>query len=326
MIWDPITGEPHQGPLKGHTDVIYSIACSPTRLHVASGSRDETIQVWDLQTGKPIYEPLRGHTSGIMVVAYSSDGNHILSSSDMTIKIWDSLTGTLIKMPLIGPTNIIFALAVSPDGKHIASGGLGKTIRVWDTQADMTPTEPLRSHTNFIQSSVASHIIKSALFNPQSIYDVLGLSQAIPFQSFWDPSAMQFKSIQLQQARITDADQSANDKPDQEVKDIEVTHSSHPLVVLGDGWLYTVDGGLLTHVPNEHWAAVCDMSMMCIPVTDLQGPPSERTQSDKIRDLKSLAKQYARDQGSCDDTRISYLEYVESEAEADWTLARMIAG
>jgi hypothetical protein len=61
-------------------------------------------------------------------------------------------------------------------------------------------------------------------------------------------------------------------------------------------------------------------------VTDLQGPPSERTQSDKIRDLKSLARQYARDQGSCDDTRISYLEYVESEAEADWTLARMIAG
>jgi hypothetical protein len=61
-------------------------------------------------------------------------------------------------------------------------------------------------------------------------------------------------------------------------------------------------------------------------VTDLQGPPSERTQSDKIRDLKSLAQQYARDRGSCDDTRISYLEFVESEAEADLTLARMIAG
>jgi hypothetical protein len=47
---------------------------------------------------------------------------------------------------------------------------------------------------------------------------------------------------------------------------------------------------------------------------------------EKIRDLKSFARQYARDQGSCDDTRISYLEYVESEVEADWTLARMIAG
>jgi hypothetical protein len=61
-------------------------------------------------------------------------------------------------------------------------------------------------------------------------------------------------------------------------------------------------------------------------VTNLQGPPLERTQSDKIRDLKSLAQQYARDRGSCDNTRISYLEFVESEAEANLTLVRMIAG
>jgi hypothetical protein len=61
-------------------------------------------------------------------------------------------------------------------------------------------------------------------------------------------------------------------------------------------------------------------------VTDLQGPPSGRTQSDKIRDLKSLAKQYARDLGSPDDTRISYLEFLETEAEDDLALARMIAG
>jgi hypothetical protein len=39
-----------------------------------------------------------------------------------------------------------------------------------------------------------------------------------------------------------------------------------------------------------------------------------------------LAQQYARDRGSCDDTQISYLEFVESEVEADLTLARMIAG
>jgi hypothetical protein len=62
------------------------------------------------------------------------------------------------------------------------------------------------------------------------------------------------------------------------------------------------------------------------PVTDLQGPPSERTPEQKLWDFKTRAQQYARDRGSCDDTRISYLEYVESEAEADWTLARMIAG
>jgi hypothetical protein len=47
---------------------------------------------------------------------------------------------------------------------------------------------------------------------------------------------------------------------------------------------------------------------------------------DKIRDLKKLAQQYACDRGSCDDTQISYLEFLESEAEDDLTLARMIAG
>jgi hypothetical protein len=79
----------------------------------------------------------------------------------------------------------------------------------------------------------------------------------------------------------------------------------------------------ITYIPIPAFVFIAAASR---PVTDLQGPPSERTQMEKIRDLKSLARQYARDQGSCDDTRISYLEYVESEAEADWTLARMIAG
>jgi hypothetical protein len=61
-------------------------------------------------------------------------------------------------------------------------------------------------------------------------------------------------------------------------------------------------------------------------VTNLQGPPSEHTQMEKLQDLKKLAQHYARDRGSCDDTRISYLEFLESEAEEDLTLARMISG
>jgi hypothetical protein len=61
-------------------------------------------------------------------------------------------------------------------------------------------------------------------------------------------------------------------------------------------------------------------------VTDLQGPPSERTPEEKLWDWKTRAQQYARDRRSCDDTRISYLEFLETEAEEDLALARMIAG
>jgi hypothetical protein len=96
-------------------------------------------------------------------------------------------------------------------------------------------------------------------------------------------------------------------------------------------WMATQTFELLNkpHIPTrmgEGGARNSTINLAWCNVTDLQGPPSERTQMEKIRDLKSLARQYARDRGSCDDTRISYLEYVESEAEADWTLAWMIAG
>jgi hypothetical protein len=64
----------------------------------------------------------------------------------------------------------------------------------------------------------------------------------------------------------------------------------------------------------------------CFGVTDLQGPPSERTPKEKLWEFKTRAQQYARDRESCDDVRISYLEFLETEAEDDLALARMIAG
>jgi hypothetical protein len=63
----------------------------------------------------------------------------------------------------------------------------------------------------------------------------------------------------------------------------------------------------------------------CI-VTDLQGPPSERTQTEKLRDLKSLARQYTRDRGSCDDDiQLSYLETLEDRDDDNLRLAQMLA-
>jgi hypothetical protein len=71
----------------------------------------------------------------------------------------------------------------------------------------------------------------------------------------------------------------------------------------------------------EEWAAA-----QTLDVTDLQGPPSERTPEEKLWDFKTCAQQYARDRESHDDVQISYLEFLETEAEDDLALARMIAG
>jgi hypothetical protein len=79
---------------------------------------------------------------------------------------------------------------------------------------------------------------------------------------------------------------------------------------------------------NRQFANVMEQedAQAALAVTDLQGPPSERTPEQKLWDFKTRAQQYARDRESCDDVRISYLEFLETEAEDDLALARMIAG
>jgi hypothetical protein len=63
-----------------------------------------------------------------------------------------------------------------------------------------------------------------------------------------------------------------------------------------------------------------------IDVTDLQGPPLERTQTEKLQDLKKLAQHYACDQGSYDDIQLSYLETLEDRDDDNLRLAQMLAG
>jgi hypothetical protein len=61
-------------------------------------------------------------------------------------------------------------------------------------------------------------------------------------------------------------------------------------------------------------------------VTDLQGPPSARMQTEKLMDLKKRTQQYARDWGSCDDIQLSYLETLEERNDNNLRLAQMLAG
>jgi hypothetical protein len=48
-------------------------------------------------------------------------------------------------------------------------------------------------------------------------------------------------------------------------------------------------------------------------------------QTEKLQDLKKLAQHYARNQGSCDDIQISYLETLEDSDNDNLRLAQMLA-
>ena len=119
--------------LTGHSGSVYSVAISPDRRTLASGSGDKTIKIWNLATGELI-RTLSGHSDWVSSVAINPDGRTLASGSgDNTIKIWNLATGEQIRT-LSGHSDRVRSVAINPDGRTLASGSWDKTknIKIWN--------------------------------------------------------------------------------------------------------------------------------------------------------------------------------------------------
>ena len=86
-IWDAKTGRHTLNPLKGHTNVVYSLAFSPNGKRLASASTDHTVKLWDPVTGDEMIS--LSHDSRVYSVAFSPDGNTIASATlDGPVQLW----------------------------------------------------------------------------------------------------------------------------------------------------------------------------------------------------------------------------------------------
>ena len=71
--------------LKGHSDIVWSVAFSPDGKTLAAGSGDKTVKLWNLE-GKEL-QTLKGHSDIVYSVAFSPDGKTIATGSgDKTVK------------------------------------------------------------------------------------------------------------------------------------------------------------------------------------------------------------------------------------------------
>ena len=103
----------NQRTLRGHTDMVISVAFSPDGKRLVSGSLDKTVKVWDAQTGQETLT-LKGHTGGVLSVAFSPDGKRLVSGSeDKTVKVWDAQTGQEI-LTLKGHTGWVEQRGLQP--------------------------------------------------------------------------------------------------------------------------------------------------------------------------------------------------------------------
>jgi WD40 repeat protein len=175
---------------KGHTDEVASVQWSPDGKHIASGSRDRTVQAWNTDNGNRLYT-YTGHKNWIFGVVWSPTGQRIASASadntvqvynaatggqaltykghtasvmtlawsqnniasgslDQTVQVWDA-TGGVLLFTYKGHSAEVDAVAYSSDGKQIASGGVDQTVQVWNA-ADGTQVFIYKGHTAAIDA------------------------------------------------------------------------------------------------------------------------------------------------------------------------------
>ncbi|MBV8730560.1 MAG: WD40 repeat domain-containing protein, partial [Acidobacteriia bacterium] len=118
--------------LKGHTNVVHTLAFSPDGHYLVSGSKDKSVRLWDAGTWKEL-RVLSGHRDDVYSVAFSPDGQRIVSASDdKTLRLWN-IGGQMLK-EMTGHQGVVRTARFSPDGRFIASGSTDRTIRLWDAK------------------------------------------------------------------------------------------------------------------------------------------------------------------------------------------------
>jgi eukaryotic-like serine/threonine-protein kinase len=142
-----------------HSDSVLTVAWHSSR--IASGSKDQTVQVWDATTGNNPHV-YRHHSEAVNSVAWSPNGQSIASGSDDgTAQVWNASATTPVvvyKGHMQASGFSVHTVAWSPDGQFIASGGDDGTVQVWKAsngQRLFTYNGHINNGSTFAISSIA---------------------------------------------------------------------------------------------------------------------------------------------------------------------------
>jgi WD40 repeat protein len=145
-LWDVHSGTLLH-TLRGHKDLITSLAFAPDGDLLASGSEDTTVWLWKVTDGAPVHTlvterfeqvedesgPYKLAVSGARVnsLAFTPDGKILTGGSqDAKVWLWQTADGEILHI-LNGHESSVTTVAFGATGEILASGSDDKTVRVW---------------------------------------------------------------------------------------------------------------------------------------------------------------------------------------------------
>jgi WD40 repeat protein len=138
--------------LKGHSELVYTVAFSKDGKQLVTGSFDNTIKLWDVAAGKEIktFGGPAGHQKMVLSVAFSPDSRSIASGgADNTLKLWDIPTTSPLRT--LAANDAVSALGLSADGTKLATGSKTGGVKLW-TAAEFKELFNMSGHTGAVTS------------------------------------------------------------------------------------------------------------------------------------------------------------------------------